>query len=89
MFNFSPANSAANDLEMLILNFKQFGKGFIKKQGFSPDSFLQMAIQLAFYRIHETPGAHYESAGLRRYKHGRTDIIRSCSSESVAFAKVL
>lgn len=48
-----------------------------------------MAIQFAFYRLHHTPGAHYESAGTRLYVHGRTDVIRSCSNESIAFSKAM
>lgn len=39
--------------------------------------------------MHKTPGAHYESAHLRMYEHGRTETIRSCSNESVAFAKAM
>lgn len=38
------------NLEMDVLVFKKFGKDFIKKQKLSPDSFIQMAIQYAFYR---------------------------------------
>lgn len=33
------------------------------------------------------PGAHYESAATRKYIHGRTETIRSCSTESITFAK--
>lgn len=35
------------------------------------------------------PGAHYESAATRKYIHGRTETIRSCSNESVAFARAM
>ncbi|ROT74309.1 putative carnitine O-acetyltransferase-like, partial [Penaeus vannamei] len=77
------------DLEMTCFLFTGFGTSFIKSQRLSPDSFLQMAIQLAFYRIHKEPGAHYESASTRRYLHGRTETIRSCSTESVEFAKTM
>lgn len=35
------------------------------------------------------PGAHYESAATRKYIHGRTETIRSCSVESIAFAKAM
>lgn len=35
------------------------------------------------------PGAHYESAATRKYIHGRTETIRSCSNESIAFAKAM
>lgn len=79
----------AADTEMGYLHFTDYGKNFIKTQKFSPDSFIQMAIQLAFYRLHHVPGAHYESAGTRLYVHGRTECIRSCSKESVAFAKAM
>lgn len=77
------------DIEMSYLHFSDYGKNFIKTQKFSPDSFIQMAIQFAFYRLHHVPGAHYESAGTRLYVHGRTETIRSCSKESVAFAKAM
>lgn len=79
----------AADTEMGYLHFTTYGKNFIKTQKFSPDSFIQMAIQFAFYRLHHVPGAHYESAGTRLYVHGRTECIRSCSKESVAFAKAM
>ena len=77
----------AGDVDALGLHFTAFGKGFVKKQRFSPDSWVQMAIQLAFYRLHGVPGAHYESGGLRVFKKGRTDIIRSCSPASIEFAR--
>ena len=79
----------AADIDMGYLTFTDFGKNFMKAQKFSPDSFIQMAIQFAFYRLHHVPGAHYESAGTRLYVHGRTDVIRSCSNESIAFSKAM
>lgn len=79
----------AVDIDMGHLIFTDYGKQFIKTQKFSPDSFIQMAIQFAFYRLHHEPGAHYESAGTRLYVHGRTDVIRSCSKESIAFSKAM
>lgn len=39
--------------------------------------------------MHKVPGAHYESAALRKFIHGRTETIRSCSNESIAFAKIM
>lgn len=41
------------------------------------------------FRIHKVPGAHYESAATRKFIHGRTETIRSCSVESIAFAKAM
>ena len=73
------------DLQMKVLNFQGYGKSTIKTFKCSPDSFVQMAIQLAFYRLHGQPVATYESGGTRVYKEGRTETIRSCSQESLEF----
>ena len=64
-----------------------FGKRFMKQHKFGPDSFCQMALQLAFYRMHQGPGAGYETGSLRKFRFGRTDIIRACSTESIEFAR--
>lgn len=40
-------------------------------------------------RLHKTPAAQYETAHLRIFYGGRTETIRSCSNESVAFAKAM
>lgn len=40
-----------DDLQMSCFTFIGYGKDFIKTQRLSPDSFIQMAIQLAFYRL--------------------------------------
>ncbi|XP_013181171.1 PREDICTED: carnitine O-acetyltransferase-like isoform X1 [Papilio xuthus] len=77
------------DLELNCFTFDKYGKNFIKSQKLSPDSYLQMAMQYAFYRLHATPGAHYESAATRMYTGGRTETIRSCSPESVEFARAM
>lgn len=42
-----------------------------------------------FYRLHNEPGAHYETAQQRMFINGRTETIRSCSNESVAFAQAM
>ncbi|XP_013776464.1 carnitine O-acetyltransferase-like [Limulus polyphemus] len=75
------------DLEMTVFKFNGYGKEFIKLQKLSPDSFIQMAIQLAFYRLHGQPAATYESGSIRKFLHGRTENIRSSSIESLDFCK--
>ncbi|KAJ8726301.1 hypothetical protein PYW07_000999 [Mythimna separata] len=75
------------NLQLNCFQYDKYGKNFIKSQKLSPDSYLQMAMQLAFYRLHNVPGAHYESAATRMYVGGRTETIRSCSIESIEFAK--
>ncbi|XP_018008579.1 carnitine O-acetyltransferase [Hyalella azteca] len=78
-------DSLVEDLEMTCFVYDKYGKTFMKAKGVSPDSFIQMAIQLAFYRVHGEPAAHYESASTRMFAGGRTETIRSCSEESAAF----
>lgn len=75
------------DLDLFIYKFKGYGKEFIKSCKLSPDSYVQMAMQLAYYKIHKVPGATYESASTRKFIHGRTETIRSVSNESLAFCK--
>ncbi|CAG5116702.1 unnamed protein product, partial [Candidula unifasciata] len=82
-------DSAVNDLMLRILFFKDYGKNFIKKHKLSPDAFIQMSFQLAYYRIYKQPCATYEAGSLRKYQLGRTETIRSCSIASVAFTKAM
>ena len=49
------------DLDMACFTYSGYGKKFIKSQRMSPDSYIQMAIQLAFYRwvqSHIKPAGH-------------------------------
>jgi carnitine O-acetyltransferase len=41
------------------------------------------------FRTHNKPGNSYESGSLRKFHLGRTDIIRSCSTEAVEFVKAM
>ena len=38
------------DLDLCILEFKDFGKDYIKSKMVSPDGFVQLTMQLAYYR---------------------------------------
>lgn len=79
----------SQDTDMECFTFDEFGANEIKKCKLSPDSFIQIAMQITFYKIHQKPPAHYESAALRRFKSARTECIRSTSNESVHFAKLM
>uniref|UniRef100_A0A1A9W5I6 Choline/carnitine acyltransferase domain-containing protein n=1 Tax=Glossina brevipalpis TaxID=37001 RepID=A0A1A9W5I6_9MUSC len=83
----SNLNALVKNFQLHVIQFKNYGKGLLKKHKLSPDSFIQMALQYAFYRLHKKPAAQYETAHLRIFYNGRTETIRSCSNESVAFAK--
>uniref|UniRef100_A0A3Q2WIG3 Carnitine O-acetyltransferase a n=1 Tax=Haplochromis burtoni TaxID=8153 RepID=A0A3Q2WIG3_HAPBU len=73
------------DLDFSILSFSHYGKNFLKANKMSPDPFIQMAIQLAYYRVHLQHCASYEAASMRLFRQGRVGEIPSTSSASVAF----
>uniref|UniRef100_A0A665TXP2 Carnitine O-acetyltransferase-like n=1 Tax=Echeneis naucrates TaxID=173247 RepID=A0A665TXP2_ECHNA len=77
----------AQDLDIRVIMFGHFGKNIPKAYKMSPDAFIQMALQLAYYRMYQRCCATYESASLRMFRLGRTDTIRSTSSASAAFVK--
>ncbi|XP_060710055.1 choline O-acetyltransferase isoform X1 [Hemiscyllium ocellatum] len=88
--------SAADKLQRLIDNidlnvywFKTFGKDFIKKQKMSPDAFIQVGLQLSYYRCHGRLVPTYESASTRRFQEGRVDNIRSATKEAFDFVKAM
>jgi carnitine O-acetyltransferase len=53
----------------------------------SPDAYIQQALQLAWYMDQGYASATYETASTRSFLHGRTDVIRTLSSDSRAFVK--
>ncbi|KAM9848038.1 choline O-acetyltransferase [Aulostomus maculatus] len=77
------------NLDMQVHKFYDYGKEFIKKQKMSPDAYIQVALQLAYYRCHSRPVSTYESASIRRFKDGRVDNIRSATPEALAFVKAM
>ncbi|MBN3302747.1 CLAT acetyltransferase, partial [Amia calva] len=77
------------NLDMNVYKFKVYGKEFIKKQKMSPDAYIQVALQLTFYRCHGKQVSTYESASIRRFREGRVDNIRSATAEALAFVKAM
>ncbi|CAD5122394.1 unnamed protein product [Dimorphilus gyrociliatus] len=63
------------------------GKGEIKKLGYSPDAFVQMAIQLAYYRMNGQLAKTYEPASTRLFLLGRTENINPVTELSVDFVR--
>lgn len=39
-----------SNLDMNIVHFQNYGKNFVKQFKMSPDSYIQMAMQYAFYK---------------------------------------
>ncbi|KAJ2608217.1 Carnitine O-acetyltransferase mitochondrial [Coemansia sp. RSA 1804] len=79
--------SVVDQHQLRVLQYEGFGKDEIKKLGFSPDGFVQMAIQLGYFKLYGQSRATYEAAATRKFAHGRTETCRSVSNESVEFCK--
>ncbi|KAM7336367.1 hypothetical protein ACRRTK_004860 [Alexandromys fortis] len=77
------------NLDFIVYKFDNYGKTFIKKQKYSPDAFIQVALQLAFYRLYRRLVPTYESASIRRFQEGRVDNIRSATPEALAFVQAM
>ncbi|AEO61698.1 hypothetical protein MYCTH_2312115 [Thermothelomyces thermophilus ATCC 42464] len=73
--------------EFQCLDFNAYGKNFITAMGFSPDAFVQMAFQAAYYGLYGRVECTYEPAMTKMYLHGRTEAIRTVSEESVNFVQ--
>lgn len=73
--------------EFQCLDFGSYGKNFITGMGFSPDAFVQMAFQAAYYGLYGRVECTYEPAMTKVFLHGRTEAIRTVSPESVDFVQ--
>ena len=88
---------SAGVTRIVAARFSDFGKRKIKRWGQSPDAFLQLGFQLAYYRLHLRPGVDvcegrtvfpfsvYESVSTKAFRFGRTEALRSITPESVTF----
>jgi len=70
-----------------VQSFQGYGSSSIKKMGYSPDAYVQMAIQLAIYRLFKEQAGTYEASQMRPFLHGRTETTRTVSPASEAFVK--
>ena len=75
------------NLEVKMSTFQHFGKNVPKAARLSPDSLIQVALQVTFFRMHNKLPPAYETATLRRFVDGRTENIRFPTVESAAFVK--
>ncbi|TSK20192.1 Peroxisomal carnitine O-octanoyltransferase [Bagarius yarrelli] len=79
----------SQDLQVVCYAFTSFGKAAIKKKKLHPDTFVQLAMQLAYYRQYGKAGSCYETATTRRFYHGRTETMRPCTVEALECCKVM
>lgn len=80
-------NKNAWELDCKEFVVKDCNKEMIKSFRINPETFTQMCMQLAYYQMHNKPGATYQTATTRAYYHGRTETVRSCTPELIEWCK--
>jgi carnitine O-acetyltransferase len=73
--------------EFETLEFHHYGKNFITSMRLSPDAFVQMAFQAAYYGLYGRVDTTYEPSMTKRFLHGRTEAVRTVSEASVDFVR--
>ncbi|OQV15366.1 Choline O-acetyltransferase [Hypsibius exemplaris] len=79
----------AGDLELRVYRFDLFGKNIPKRHNMSPDCFVQLALQLAYYKSNGYLVATYESASIRRFTFGRVDVIRAATKQAKSWVEAM
>ncbi|XP_059155406.1 peroxisomal carnitine O-octanoyltransferase-like [Physella acuta] len=61
--------------------YSKYGKQYCKEKNVHPDALCQLAMQLAYYRTYRRLAPTYETAPIKQFYHGRTETMRTCTSE--------
>lgn len=56
---------------------------------FSPDAYIQMVLQVAWYKMRREFAATYETGLTRSFENGRTETIRTLTRDARAFVLAL
>ncbi|XP_058459755.1 peroxisomal carnitine O-octanoyltransferase-like [Malaya genurostris] len=82
-------DSMQNCVTVSVDQFRTYGKDYMKSKKIHPDSWVQTALILAYYRLHGAFPPTYETAMMRQFYKGRTETCRSCSKETVNFINAM
>jgi carnitine O-acetyltransferase len=82
-------NDVIGQHELAVQAYQGYGKGLIKKFKCSPDAYVQMIIQLAYFKMYGKNRPTYESAATRRFQLGRTETTRSVSEASTNWCRAM
>lgn len=83
------SKGVADDFSNANVVFTEYGKDFMKKAKVSPDAYIQMALQMAYFKDQGKFEQTYEPAVMRLFKEGRTETVRSCSIWSCDFVRTM
>ena len=76
-----------NGIDMNFLKYEGLNKAECKKYRVSPDSMMQLSFQLGFYKQNKKFVPTYESCSTAAFRHGRTETIRPCTTQTKEFCE--
>ncbi|PGG95986.1 hypothetical protein AJ79_09777 [Helicocarpus griseus UAMH5409] len=84
-------HSATNSTYIKMVDCLAYGVSFMKdEQKCNPKSFMQLVIQLAFYRLYgNKPAATYEPVSTANFCQGRIEVCRVVTEEVIAFCSAM
>lgn len=71
-----------------FLEFKDYGKRFITANKLSPDSYVQMSMMIAYYKLYGRMVCAYEPVLSKSFYHGRTEAMRPATLEAKYLCEV-
>ncbi|GAB1603436.1 peroxisomal carnitine O-octanoyltransferase-like [Argonauta hians] len=79
----------ANKAQCNVLDYSRYGRVFLRSHNLHPDTHVQLAIQYVYYTLIGEPPSTYETATMRKFNLGRTETIRSCTTELINWCKAM
>jgi carnitine O-acetyltransferase len=74
--------------ETHVLEFARYGKLFICENKLSPDSYVQMSMMLAYYKLYGKVVCAYEPVLTKGFYHGRTEAMRPATLEAKQLCEI-
>ncbi|XP_071443333.1 carnitine O-palmitoyltransferase 2, mitochondrial-like [Hetaerina americana] len=74
-------------VEVNTLSYKELGKKYCQSNNLNTDAMVQLAIQLAYYKLKDMFVTAYEPCSTGLFKHGRTEAIRPTTMETKEFCR--
>ncbi|KFD54388.1 hypothetical protein M513_04731 [Trichuris suis] len=79
----------AEELDLKILRYANYGKDYVKSIRMSPDAYVQLTLQWTSYRLHGRPVCTYESASMRRFFKGRVENLRAATPQALQWVEAM
>ncbi|BHH82354.1 hypothetical protein LA52FAK_06430 [Desulforhopalus sp. 52FAK] len=78
-----------SDYSFNVLLLPDYGIERLKKFKCSPDGFIQLALQYAYYKIYTTCPSTYGAVSMRHFVKGRIEVMYTVTEESIQFVHLM